>query len=575
MPQIITKLLLEDTLKNVWNNKLEEYNYPNVSDPKMIYPKSVSTNNTNSNTCTKGVCPQKRPSLNENLSEDDVSTATISMLNHELIINYSFIAYLMKCGLNLEDSLDAIISHELEHYVYCPYDLKMHHLLQKASARVSRINAPLIANYFEDAVVNLNSMLNRKSRSIPLLYTFLKKISPVDKLVVGLYECKTGIDMRNELNQRLKKKLIRLERIDYFDDASWILNVQEFGKTIVDLLSNNQQLIMFDNFNHDAYSVSEKKMFIKEILDEISPKQYKKFMDKLHPQHQHDSKQKANTHQNSAQNSNVNPNALVPGQTINTVDKNTHIIGYYAELARKHSAIISPMISQSSKYHENSEHKKWELSDSPSSIDIFNSYGKIMPGITQAWNSASSNGPMPFSTMPDLFISIDSSSSMTDPSRKRSLAVEYSFVLIENYIACNKNVATHNFSDNDYITKFSSDKTATLTNIILFQGGGNSSYDTKMLEKQLGLKNRKIDVVLLSDMAIGGDDIIAKYFASMQSINRLTFICIDDNNIYSSISDKGISGEGLKGFSRKVNHYIIKSPSDIKKIVIKELKEYS
>ena len=234
-------------------------------------------------------------------------------------------------------------------------------------------------------------------------------------------------------------------------------------------------------------------------------------------------------------------------------------IVYYQELSKKYSIIIRTAPNKNSNDEAPFQHKSWEISEPTSDIDPFNSYGKILPGITQSWIKEDSITKGRLKDIPNLLIAIDSSRSMPDPSSTISYAVLGACVAANSYIANDAYVATYNFSDSGLITDYSRDHRKIFSNLINYQAQG-TTFNVDILKKIVKKSRSQSDLMIFSDMAITNRDELLGYLSSIQNMNRITLIYIPRAG---SPTFQNIKSSGL-------NVYCVKKECDIPKVVVGE-----
>lgn len=491
---------LEKKLEVAWNDTKELFSYPPLPKPEFCI---------------------------------NTMTAAIDMSNHKIKINKKFMQTIVdnaaKKGkyLSQENVLKGLLHHEVNHYMLCPYDLATAMKIENEISKVTDDNVDIIANYFMDAVVNLDIMKRKKRMEISDVYTNFEKVHPVDKLMCALYQDKTkkNFDV-NIKDNYLKKKLDKLKKINYFNSKKWISSSKKFAEIIKDLITENNKGLLnnIDGWNADAYSDSEIEKAVNDIASELDPNEF----------------------QNAIKSCGINANSLIQG-----ID-----VLYYDQQSKNYLMKVKPRKTKS-RVVDYSEHKKWEISDNIQSVDIFNSYGKYMPGLTNSWKTAEEQSDDDFLSTPDLVIALDSSGSMPEPLSELSNAVLGAFCAAKIYLENNSYVATYNFSDSIYITDFSTDREKIFKNLALFQHGG-TNFDVKSIEELVKTSKTKCDIIIITDMDIANFNETILYLKSIKKVNRTSILWINP--------DERCDVMNLK--SENFFIYKIIDQTDIPKIVI-------
>ena len=503
------KQSLENSLENSWRKTLKTFSYPDLP-----YPLIIDLNDT----------------LPEKIDDCDIDTAFINMNNNQISINSGFIDELTAKGLDTDSAFSGILHHEVNHYSYCPANLEQLLKITHAISKISKKHSRIIANYFMDVIINLDLMLRKKNTDIERVYSSLDKEHNIDKLICLLYQKKTGIDMKVTLRgPRWQKKLFELNSIDYFEKDKWLINAQIFSKIIYKMFRKSKKTLKPINiFDANSYSDSEKEKALRSIIKEMSPEEVREIVEENH----------------------FNTDFLA--QSLDII--------YYEELSQMYKIKISELKKRNNEDAQTHEHKKWETGQSPSDIDVFNSYGKYIPGITQSWKKENGESHGVARAIPDLIIAIDSSQSMKNPYNEKSYAVLGAFCTAKCYLEKDSRVSTYNFSSNNLVTDFSREKTKIFSNIMTYQND-ITLFDTGVLSELAAKSKNTCDVVILSDMEISNINEMFSYLINMKQTNRIILV--------------NTGREIESTHSRSLKIYNIKDEADIPKILISEFEELS
>jgi len=493
---------LEQSLDEAWNDTKKLFSYPPIKKPEF-------TDNTN--------------------------TAAIDMSNHKITVSKKFVRKVSsnaaKNNYSLDDStiMKGLLHHEVNHYMYCPYDMTTLMKIEDQISKVTDNNIHTIANYFMDVVINLDLMKKKKRMEVSEVYKHLDKIHPVDQLMSAIYQDKTRADFGvNITSPGMNARLDELKKIDYLNKKKWMKSSKKFAELITDLINdqNKNDLLKVDNWDSDCYTDGDIEKALSDVAKEFDVRDFK------------DAVKRA-------------------GIKVNSIPQGIDSL-YYDQQSKKYLMHIKPR-NVKGKSVENTEHKKYEISDSYSSIDVFNSYGKYMPGLSQVWKPVEQpiNGTL--AGIPDLVLALDTSGSMPDPTKELSPAVLGAFCAAKLYLEKNSRVATYNFSSNIYLTEFSRDKAKIFKNLSMFQDGG-TFFDVQSLSNLINSTKTKADLMIVTDMGIENFDETMNYLKTIKKANRINILWID------SYSDIDISNLNSDNF----NIYKIKDNNDIPKIMIGE-----
>jgi hypothetical protein len=498
---------LELILENVWEEVMNTFNHPPLEYPRI---------------------------------DESTDTAAITIKDHKISINKNFVNELVSKGLDEVSSVKSLIMHEVNHYMYCPYELKKYIAMLQQINKNSKMSQD-VCNYYMDVIVNLDLATSiredTKDAHILQLYKVLDKKSDILKLTVGIYEKYSGQHLDSGINdgsldaKKLQPYLQKLLQIDYFDENNWVENAGKFAKIVKDLVDEKDTQNPLGNLNGKSYSISEQSKVLKELAESVDPKEFRKYIreEKLH------------------------------------INSRRASVEYYNILSNKFPVTIIPKGGTNYGFDE---HRKWSVEDPMSSIDIFNSYGKIFPGITQSWKAVSHMAKG--TELPDLFLAIDSSGSMTNPITQKSLAVLSAFCLTKNYLANNKQVASYNFSDTTEYTDFNN-IAGLFENLAYYANGGTESFDPKYVNNKIG--DRYCDIVICSDMDMANIDNVMIYLSGIKNVNRVTLLCMDDTDVFTTAGKIGVKKNNCMAEGMGV--HIIRNDNDIKNIVVGTMSNYT
>jgi len=120
---------------------------------------------------------------------------------------------------------------------------------------------------------------------------------------------------------------------------------------------------------------------------------------------------------------------------------------FYMKLAESYSLPVrKTIVEKKGSLHPHS-HSPWELGSPYHDVDVWTSFGKIMPGITQIWKKREGKGRGKVEGVPDCLIAVDSSGSMINPRKTLSYAVLGAACAADAYLRNDSRVAVYNFSD--------------------------------------------------------------------------------------------------------------------------------
>lgn len=454
----------------------------------------------------------------------ETDMAHISSISKQIIINPSFV---MKVGkfIGVKQTLSALLDHEVSHFTFCPWDFCTHLSIYLSSYEVLKDKrlAEIASGYFMDVCAN-TYCVSKFETEIPLLYKVLS-VSPIDKLICGLYQRLWNLDLGAEENHTTKK----LSRIPYLNRERWIQGVKIFSLIIKKYLKNISECNFIHNFAR--YSHGEIETGLRKFALQVNnPKKFKEAF-------------------------------KLVGKSISLPEA---ALIYHQELASKYSMEIIKKIDKGSGSLFPYLLKPWEYSSPLKDVDIWNSFGKIAPSITKIWKRISGSGEGKLS-VPDCLIIIDSSGSMTNPNYFTSYAVVAAMCAANAYLLHDSMVAVYNFaySPSEEIVNFTKDRSKIFRAIIKFFGGG-TRLDLAKIKELLG-RRKNVDIFMITDMKIYNLEEVINFFLSLDS-SRVTLV----HTKHSS---------EIKEFKKRVRKnnvsiFYVKKESDIPKIVLGKVKEY-
>ncbi|MEM4724113.1 MAG: hypothetical protein QXP01_03800, partial [Candidatus Hadarchaeum sp.] len=199
---------------------------------------------------------------------------------------------------------------------------------------------------------------------------------------------------------------------------------------------------------------------------------------------------------------------------------------YYDQLAQKHRIPVKYIPVEPEAKLFNVSLRNWSPEDGVDNLAPLASFGPVgTPGLTKKWLRAGRESGLVRQSLPDLLTLIDSSGSMTNPHEQLSYAVLAGVVAAQTYLDHGSRVAVINFSSEDLILDFNSDRIKIIKYLVAYQAGG-TSISPDSIARVLRKTCRPVDILLISDMAISNLDEVVATMTSYACSHRIFIFLI-------------------------------------------------
>src|SRR4030066_1028810 len=202
---------------------------------------------------------------------------------------------------------------------------------------------------------------------------------------------------------------------------------------------------------------------------------------------------------------------------------------FYMKLAESYSIPLRKVPLEKKGYLHRHSHSPWEVGSPFQDMDIWTSFGKIMPGITQIWKKREGKGRGKIEGTPDCLIAIVSSGSMINPRKNLSYAVLGAACAANAYLRNDSKVGVYNFSDapmgGKEILNYT-DKREHIYFALCKYFGGGTALDLEDLTPLIQRK-RNLDLFIITDMKITNLETLIGFLGQIQ--NRITAVHIGEN----------------------------------------------
>ena len=487
----------------------------------------------------------------------------LEMKQKQMTVNSTFL-FRMKDKMPAEKVIEALLDHGISHYTFCPWDFHTHLMLYAEAKKVmgDKELAKQAANYFIDVIADTHCVKKRMTE-IPELHRCLSK-GRVEEVIASLYQRIWGIDLgipHSEGSAKGHDEVVRrLARIPYLDRSRWPGSIQKFARSLKPLLTVEQKEkeskggkgnsnpqgehdlnhYSYDEIDQGLRDYAKKTMALAEFREVVED-----FSDDL-----------KETGYGTEGGMGRGRGAPIDADVL-----------FYMKLAENYSIPLKKVpLEEKGSLHPHS-HSPWEIGSPFQDVDIWTSFGKILPGVTQIWKKKEGKGRGKIEKTPDCLIAIDSSGSMINPRKSLSYAVLGAACAANAYLLNDSKVAIYNFSDAPMggkdILSYTNRKDEIYRVLCKYFGGGTALDLEDLVPLIQGKKN--LDLFIITDMKITNLEALIGFFGQIQ--NRITAVHIGDNP-YAARFEKAVEKK------RNINIFAVKKKEDIPHIVLGRIGEY-
>jgi len=487
----------------------------------------------------------------------------LEMKQKQMTINSTFVSQ-MKEKMPEKQVIEALLDHGITHYTFCPWDFHTHLRLYAEAKKVmgDKASAKQVANYFIDVIADTHCV-KKKSTEIPELHRYLEK-GMVEEVIATLYQKIWGIDLGISPSRTSGKKNVgvvrRLARIPYLDRSRWLESIQKFARSLKPLLFEEQkeQENKGDKGNSNPQGEHDLTHYSYEEIDQGLRDYVKKTMALSEFREVIEDFSDELKEAGYGMEGGMGRGRGVP------LDAD---VLFYMKLAENYSIPLKKLsLEEKGSLHPHS-HSPWEVGSPFQDVDIWTSFGKVMPGLTQIWKKKEGKGRGKIEGTPDCLIAIDSSGSMINPRKNLSYAVLGAACAANAYLRNDSKVAVYNFSDAPMggkdILNYSNKREEIYRVLCKYFGGGTALDLEDLIPLIQGRKN--LDLFIITDMKITNLEALISFFGQIQ--NRITAVHIGANP-YASRFEKAAEKK------RNINIFTVKRKEDIPHIVLGRIREY-
>ncbi len=495
--------------------------------------------------------------------EEQGEAVGLEMKQKQITLNSTFLSRTSE-KMTEEGVIEALLDHGITHYTFCPWDFHTHLMLYAEAKKVmgDKELAKQVANYFIDVTAD-TYCVKKRFTDIPELHRVLKK-GEVEKVIASLYEKIWGIDL-GILNSKTGKKgheeiVRRLARIPYLDRSRWPESMKKFARSLKPLLLEEQkeQEAMGGkgdsnpqgDHDLDSYSYEEIDQGLRDFAKKtMALPEFKDIVEDF-------SEELKEAGYGMEGGMGRGRGAAIDADIL-----------FYMKLAESYSIPLRKVPLEKKGYLHPHSHSPWEVGSPFQDMDIWTSFGKIMPGITQIWKKREGKGRGKIEGTPDCLIAIDSSGSMINPRKNLSYAVLGAACAANAYLRNDSKVGVYNFSDAPMggkdILNFT-DHREDIYRVLCKYFGGGTALDLEDLVPLIhGRKN--LDLFIITDMKITNLESLIGFFGQIQ--NRITAVHIGENP-YAARFQRAVEKKS------NISIFTVKRKEDIPHIVLGKIHEY-
>ena len=528
----------QSIIEEIWPKLRKKHLYPEIPIPKV----------------------RSTPETGQGESQEDEGVG-LEMKHKQMIINGAFVSQ-MKGKMGERRIVEALLDHGITHYTFCPWDFHTHLRLYSEAKKVvgDKELAKKVSNCFIDVIADTHCVKKRFTE-IPELHRNLRK-GAVEEVIASLYQKIWGIDLGIPASTIKGHADIirRLARIPYLDRSKWGESIQKFARSLKPLLVEEQkeQGAKGGKGERNPQGEHDLNHYSNEEIDQGLRDHARQTMALS------DFKDVVEDFSEELKGAGYGMEGGMGRGQGNPIDAD---ILFYMKLAENYSIPLKKLpLEKKGSLHPHS-HSPWEIGSPFQDVDIWTSFGKIMPGITQIWTKREGKGRGKMEGTPDCLIAIDSSGSMINPRKSLSYAVLGAACAANAYLQNDAKVAVYNFSDAPMggkdILSYTDRREDIYRALCKYFGGGTALDFEDLMPLIQGRKN--LDLFIITDMKITNLEQLVGFFGQIQ--NRVTAVHIGDNP-YAARFEKAVEKK------KNISIYTVKRKEDIPHIVLGRIRDY-
>ena len=449
---------------------------------------------------------------------------------------------------------EGLLDHGISHYTRCPWDLSTHLQLYAAAKDVigRKPLAHLATDTFIDVVANTYCVKDIQT-PLPHIYRHLGG-GALEGVLAALYSQIWGVDLEGSADPLLVR---RLARIPYLDRQQWTQSIKRFVQLLQPVFEEEGRQRrpnppLLGHHGLERYAPEELKQGIQAFAQHVESLQ--QFRDII----QDFTSDLLALGYGAEAEGGSGCRAALDADTL-----------YYMQLAQGYHLPLHGVPMSRSGAMDPYSHRPWEVSKPVQDIDVWTSFGKLLPGLSQTWVRRQGMVIGQCESTPDCLIILDSSGSMSNPRERLSYAVLGAACAVEAYLRHQANIAIYNFSDARHngktILPFTDDRQTIYRGLCAYHGGGTSLGLRDLEELRCTAVNAAPDLLLITDMQIVNLEEVINFFTTVEG--RITVIHIGENRAMRRFRQATHERPNLQIFS-------VVERQDIPRIVLGQMRDY-
>ncbi len=488
---------------------------------------------------------------------EDVPNGCFNFNDLQISINPGYIGELAQKGCHEETSLNALLGHEVGHYVYYPGSvLNLLRLQKVARESLDEEQAFAAREAFLNIQNNTHLVQDKGYESVPeTLKAEATNTKGLHRIMFGLYQELWQKDLGVRLKKEERTLVKRLQGIDYLDRDSQEQNLREFVGLIKEYLEQQkpEQNQPKDHSSGSGFSDNQVREGVRQFAQESQPGEFEQIVGEVLKELEEEKAREAEEGREERTKS------LGAG-----TEKGNLIVArnFYSALSENFSIPVRKKQMQKNGSLYPHSHEEFGMGDEINDLDAFSSPG-IIPGVTQKWVRKEGETIADYFGIPDSLVVIDSSGSMPNPNEAVSVPVLGATVIANAYLDNNARVTIYNFSADNLVVGPSKNKERIHETLRSYQGGG-TVFNPRTVE-DIVREQGSIDVSVVSDMEIHNLSDFLAYVSGLPNVHRVHLFYTNSGNI-------GSIEQALRD-RENVAILPLHSQEDITKITMGELKK--